>query len=187
MKTRTLLCVLLCVGLMLPLAVPAKDLAGVSMKDKVKVGDKDLVLNGQGLRKKSIIKVYVAGLYLEKKNSSAAAIIKEDGYRRLVMEMKRKVGKDKISGGWSDGLANNTPNASAQVKKDFTKLNSWMEDLKKGDRLVFTYVPGTGTEVKVKGKVKGTIAGKDFADALFRCWIGDKPPGEAFKNGLLGK
>jgi hypothetical protein len=35
--------------------------------------------------------------------------------------------------------------------------------------------------------VKGTIAGKDFADALFKAWIGPKPgPGEGFKNDLMG-
>jgi len=38
----------------------------------------------------------------------------------------------------------------------------------------------------VKGKVKGTIPGKEFARALFACWIGDKPPGKGFKAGLLG-
>ena len=62
-----------------------------------------------------------------------------------------------------------------------------MEEMRDGDKLMFTYRPGKGTEVNVKGKVKGTLEGKTFSDALFACWIGPKPgPGESFKKGLLG-
>jgi len=62
-----------------------------------------------------------------------------------------------------------------------------MEDIKKEQQFVFTYVPGTGTTVDVAGATKGTIKGKDFADALFKAWIGPNPgPGEGFKKDLLG-
>jgi len=52
---------------------------------------------------------------------------------------------------------------------------------------VMTYIPGEGTHVEVNGKVKGTLPGKDVADAILATWIGPKPgPGEDFKKGLLG-
>ena len=63
-----------------------------------------------------------------------------------------------------------------------------MADIKEKEQMVFTYVPGTGTEISVAGVVKGTIAGKDFADALLKAWIGPKPgPGEGFKKNILGE
>ena len=65
-------------------------------------------------------------------------------------------------------------------------LNSWMTDLKTGQRLVFTRVPGAGIEVSVNGAVKGTIAGDDFARALLSIWLGDSPPNPELKTGLLG-
>ena len=62
-----------------------------------------------------------------------------------------------------------------------------MDDVSKGDRVSFTYEPGVGTAIDVKGADKGTIEGKEFGDALFGCWIGEKPSaGEDFKEGVLG-
>jgi len=62
-----------------------------------------------------------------------------------------------------------------------------MDDIKDGQAFVFTYVPGKGTNVEVAGAAKGSIEGKEFADAMLRCWIGPKPgPGEGFKRSLLG-
>ena len=103
------------------------------------------------------------------------------------MQFLRDVEKEKMCEAWDEALANNTPNASAQLKAEFTTLCGYMEDIKKEQQFVFTYVPGTGTEVSVAGTAKGTIAGKEFADALFKAWIGPKPgPGEGFKKNLMG-
>ena len=54
-----------CFGLALGSAAPAAELAGVTMPDTDTVEGKTLKLNGLGLRKKMVFKVYVAGLYLE--------------------------------------------------------------------------------------------------------------------------
>jgi len=40
--------------------------------------------------------------------------------------------------------------------------------------------------VDVNGAVKGTIAGDDFARALFAIWLGARPPNAELKTGLLG-
>ncbi len=69
----------------------------------------------------------------------------------------------------------------------FETLCSWMEDAAEGERLRFIYTPEHGTTVEYRGNTKGPIAGKEFADALFRSWVGpDSIPGEEFKKQLLG-
>jgi len=139
------------------------------------------------LRKKVIFKVYVAGLYLPARETDARKILSADSPRRTVMHFLRSVGPGKINGAWYDGLEANTPGYSQDLKKRFDTMAGYMDKVKSGDKLVFTYLPGTGTEVRVRETVKGVIPGKDFADALFACWIGEKPgPGEDFKEGLLG-
>ena len=151
------------------------------------VNGQQLVLNGMALRKKVIFKVYVAGLYLPAKEQSGEKILAADGPRCTVMHFLRGVSAKQVNEAWYDGLEANTPGYSAQLKQQFDALAALMEKLSDGDKLVFTYIPGAGTEVKVKGKVKGTLGDKAFADALFSCWIGKKPgPGEGFKKGLLG-
>ncbi|MCP3957225.1 MAG: hypothetical protein GY719_05175 [bacterium] len=171
------------------LAAPggAAELAGVQMDDTTKVGEETLVLNGLGLRKKAIFKIYVGGLYLPAKQSNAGKIFAADATRRMVMHvLYSKLSQDQLADGWDDCLEANRPKASAELKKSFEQLNGWMEEVKEGGRLTFTYTPAGGTEVQVKGSAKGSIAGKGFADALFACWIGDKPATGALKKGLLG-
>lgn len=167
-------------------AVQAAKLAGVTLPDTQQVAGEELVLNGLGLRKKAVFKVYVGGLYLKSKQTDPQSILSADEPRRLIMQFVRKVDAGAISGGWDDCLKNNAPGASADVKAGFASLNSWMTDVKKGDQLIFTYEPGQGVAVEVGGKASGSVAGKPFADALFSCWLGGTPPSADFKKGLLG-
>jgi len=160
---------------------------GVTLPREVDVAGHHLVLNGTALRKKFIVKVYVAALYLPTKQSDAEKILAADQPRRLAMQFVHDVDKQKMCDAWNEALEKNTPDASAELKAQFQTLCSYMEDVKKGEGFVFTYVPGTGTEVSVRGAAKGTIEGKPFADALFKAWIGPKPgPGDGFKKQLLG-
>jgi hypothetical protein len=166
----------------------AVTVAGAKIEDTASVGGQNLVLNGAALRKKLFIKVYVGGLYLPSKQNNAAAILAADAPRRQVMHFLFDVGKDKMADAWEEGLADNTPNASAEVKTAFKTLATWMEDMKEGQRIVLTYTPGTGTLVEVNGKNKGTLGGKAVADAILNTWVGPKPgPGADFKKGVLGE
>ena len=172
--------------LILAAPVAAGTLADVTMPDTISVNGKSLVLNGMGLRKKAIIKVYVAGLYLPAKESSAEKILASDTERNLSMEFVREVDKEKICKAWHDGLESNSPTKAAALKGNFDTLCGYMENMDEGGKIGFTYVPGQGTAISVNGSQKGTIPGKDFADAMFACWIGSNPPGADLKTGLLG-
>jgi hypothetical protein len=165
-----------------------RTVSGVTMAETIEVDGQTLSLNGMALRKKVIVKVYVAGLYLATKSSNAEEILGADAPRRMVMHFVRGVEKKKICDAWNEGLEKNTPGASTGLKDQFTELCDLMADIKDGEAFVFTYVPEKGTAVEVAGEEKGTIAGKEFADALLACWIGPKPgPGEGFKKHLLGQ
>ncbi len=166
----------------------AATVAGAKIEDSVSVNNQNLVLNGAGLRKKFVVKVYVGGLYLPAKQSNPASIIAADTPRRMVMHFLYDVDKGKIAEAWDEGLRDNTPNASPEVKTAFKTLSSWMEDMKEGQRLTMTYVPGIGTTVDINGKNKGTLGGKAVADALLNTWVGPKPgPGGDFKKAVLGQ
>lgn len=182
---RTLVATLL--ALILAAPAVAGELAGVSMPDTTTIQGQTLHLNGLGLRKKFFVKVYVAGLYLPEKETDAQKILSSDTPRYIVMDFLHKVTQKQLCDGWMEGLEDNVPNASADVRNKFDTLCQWMADVKVGDKVVFTYLPDHGTEVVVAGANKGTIEGKPFADALFSSWLGPDPgPGEAFKQDLLG-
>jgi hypothetical protein len=161
---------------------------GVTLPRHVEAGGRDLVLNGTATRKKFIVKVYVAGLYLPARETDAEKILAADEPRHIVLQFVHDVDKGKMCNAWNEALENNTPDASPELKGQFATLCSYMEDIKKGEQFVFSYLPGEGTRVDVKSVTKGTIPGKPFADALFKAWIGPKPgPGEGFKKQLLGQ
>jgi hypothetical protein len=179
---------LLSLTLLVPAFAFAATLADVTLDDKVVVNGQTLSLNGISVRKKFFIKVYVGGLYLTAKSSNPATILAADSPRRMTMHFLYGVSKDQMCDAWSEGLEANTPNASAEVKTAFKTLCSWMEPIPKGNRLVLTYVPGTGTTVEINGKAKGTLPGKATSDAIVSTWIGPKPAmGDDFKNAILGK
>jgi hypothetical protein len=122
------------------------------------------------------------------KQTNAATVIATDASRQMVMHFLYSVSKSQMADAWEEGLEDNTPNASAEVKTAFKTLQSWMEDVPKGNKIVLTYVPGVGTTVEVNGKSKGTLGGKAVSDAILNTWIGPDPaPGEDFKKAVLGQ
>jgi len=165
----------------------AGNLAGVTLPDTVQVGSTTLVLNGLGLRKKFVVKVYVGGLYLERKSSDADAIIKADAPKRIVMHFVRDVSKSQIADAFSESFNNNAPDAKKTMQADIDRLLGALEPVKEGDQMVFTYVPGTGTTFAINGKDKLTIATPAFGPVLFSVWLGPKPPNADLKKGMLGQ
>jgi hypothetical protein len=165
----------------------AATIAGVSLPGRIEIEKQSLVLNGAALRRIALIKIYVAGLYLPQRKNQPDAILASDEPRSLVMHFLKDVDAERLCEGWDSSLAENTPNPSPELMQQFEVLCGWMENAKDNERLAFKYVPGEGTTVEIHGKVKGPMAGKEFADALFRTWLGPKAlPGEEFKQALLG-
>jgi len=165
----------------------AASLAGVTMPDTVQIAGKTLMLNGLGLRSKYMVKVYVAGLYLEQKSSDANAIIKADAPRRIVLQFVHGASKSQMTDAFNESFNDNTPDAMKTMKPDIDKLLGAIDGVKVGDQMVFTYVPGTGTTFAQGGQDKVTIPGAAFGQVVFSVWLGPKPPTADCKTGMLGK
>ena len=162
-------------------------LAGVTLPDTVQVGSKTLLLNGLGLRKKYMVKVYVAGLYLEQKSSDPAAILKADTPKRIVMHFVRGVTRNQIVDGFNESFEDNTPDAKQTMKAEIDQFLGAIDSVHDGDEILLTYLPGTGTTVVINSKEKVTISAPAFAPVLFSVWLGPKPPSPDLRAGLLGR
>ncbi|EPX60598.1 hypothetical protein D187_001752 [Cystobacter fuscus DSM 2262] len=185
MKNTTLCAVLLTAVLALPAA--AKDVAGVAFPDSVSVEGKELKLNGVGLRKKLVFNVYAAGLYLQNPSREGAQAIGSEQIKRVRMSMLRDLDKKTISEAIVDGFKKNAKDKLPSLQQRLDTFTSAIPDLKKGDELLLTYVPGQGTTIESKGGQKISVEGKDFADALFSVWLGNNPVDGGVKDGMLGK
>jgi len=169
-------------------SVGAGELAGVTLPDQVTVGGKTLALNGMGVRKKMMIKVYVAGLYLEQRSADPAAIVGSESTTRIVMHFTTNMAtKGKMDEAWREGFEANSADSYAALADRVSTFIAYFGDMKDGDEIVLTMSPGAGTTAALNGEEKGTITGDDFGDALLKVWLGDHPPSEDLKAGLLGK
>lgn len=175
-------------------AVPASalEIAGVKVADTITVDGKTLQLNGAGLRTKSFlkVKVYVAALYVTQTSTDPAALVALDAPKVIRMTLMRDVDRASMLGAFRDGIEANSPTQAAALAPRLKQVEAaFPPEFKEGQVMAVVYVPGQGTTVGVEG-VKGVaIEGKDFADALFRIWLGPKPTDgglEDLKAALLG-
>jgi hypothetical protein len=166
----------------------AAEKGGVFFPESKTVAGKNLVLNGIGLREATIffVDVYAAGLYLESKSSHGKTIAASSQTKHLELHFVRDVDKEAITDAWSDSFKKNVKNLKP-LKVRIDKFNGWMDEMKKGQSMIFTYQSGKGVTVTIKGELKGSIEGDDFAQVFFLTWLGDHPPNKGLRTGLLGK
>lgn len=167
------------------------ELEGQKFEPTVQVGGQTLTLNGVGLRKRAIFKVYLNGLYVPQKSTDAATLINEKGARRASLRMLRDVDADSFVSAFTDGLKNNLSEAQLAALKPqidaFTATMKSVGEAKKGDVINFDYAPDGGTRITVNGQPRGNpIPGHDFYAAVMRIWLGDKPVDDGLKKGMLG-
>jgi hypothetical protein len=165
----------------------AATLADVNLEDQVTVQDKQLELNGLGLRTATAfkVKVYAIGLYLENKSGDPEAIMASAENKRIMMHFLHKVSADELSGGWSEGFENNTSDISA-IKDEIAKFNASMRDVKTGDTIVLDFY-GDKVDVLINGSRTGSVEGESFLKAVLAIWLGPKPPNKPLKEGILGR
>lgn len=164
------------------------EISGVTFVDNLTIGQENLVLNGLGLRKKLVVKVYAAGLYLKEKSSDAVSIIEADQVMAIVLKfIHDEVPQDKLIEAWNEGFTKSMKGDTSKVQNEIKEFNSiFTSPAKKGDVYEFVYVPKEGVVVKFNGKEMKKIPGLLFKKALFGIWLCEEPADKSLKEGLLG-
>ncbi len=171
-------------------AVEAVEVAGVDLPEALKAGETELVLNGAGVRTKTIfrIKAYAAGLYLPRKSSNAVEIVNADApiaVRMIVL--RKKISSEQTVQDWVNAFEMVTNNHLDLLGDDMDKFFAFFnEDSKRGDTYDLIYLPGVGVQVYFQGKLQGAVGGLFFKKAVFGTWIGSNPIDGDLKKELLG-
>lgn len=166
-------------------AAQARVIAGTDLPDQATVAGKTLQLNGAAVQKVFIFKLYAVGLYLEQPTNDAEEAIQSDQTKRIQLHALHTAPKKEVAKALRSGMASSGADMAA-LEERILQLERSLEDVRAGHTLVITYVPGVGTEL-TGGDKKVTIAGKDFADALFSTWLGNDPGIKNVRKGLLGQ
>jgi hypothetical protein len=186
MKKILLTVVMLC----LSANTNALEVAGLKLVKSAQLGTTELVLNGAGTRTKLFFKVYVAALYLGKKETSAQAILDDGSPQRMALHMLRDLTDEQLLSPVIEGMQdNNTAAEMAAIEiplKQMVHTFHVVGAIKQGQVMTLDYLPGKGTLVSVNGDARGTIPGEPFHRALMKIWLGDKPVQNDLKLKLLG-
>ena len=154
---------------------------------QLEAGEHRLILNGSGVRTKTFLELYVAGLYLTKPNNNSATIIAADEPMALRIQITSGfVSQSSLVNSLEEGFKNSTDGDAREIRQEIQQFRECFKDeIKKGDVFDMVYLPQHGVIVNKNGKLKGTVAGAKFKRALFGIWLSDKPADSVLKQALL--
>jgi len=167
-------------------------LEGLRFDDQATVANRELQLNGLGVRAVFIFKAYVAGLYLGDKVSTGQEVLHLPGPKRLQLRMLMEVGANDIKKALVDGMRKNVSEAQWDSMQErvaqFARTIDSIGVTRRGDTINLDYMPEHGLVLVVNDVVKGpAIDGLDFYNTLLEIFIGNDPVDTRLKNGLLGQ
>ena len=165
----------------------AADLEGVSMPDTRVVDGTQMRLNGIGLRTYSAlgIRIYVAGLYLERRNGDPDTILHSQERKLLDIRFLRDVDAEDARKAWRDAFGQNCKAPCFLDPRDVERFLAAVPSVHKGDdsTLLFT---SKGVHVTINGWPLGDVADPHFAELMLATFIGSVPPTPRLKRELLG-
>jgi hypothetical protein len=181
-------------ALVAPLTARAQttDVNGVKFPNTVQVAGSKLTLNGAGVRHKVVFQVYAAALYTGSKASTPEAVLSASGPQRLQIVMLREIGGNELGKLFTKGMEQNAQ------REEFSKSIPGIlrmsdiffarKKLSAGESFAVEWVPGSGTQISINGKLEGApIKEPEFYAALMKIWLGNSPADPLLKDALLGR
>lgn len=173
----------LCAG-----AAGAAELAGFTVPEQLRVGDRELALNGIGVRTATAfrVKIYVAALYLEKPAGDAAGILDSSGIKQIKMKYLYAISAADMKRGWEHSFTESCPGKRCEpFQAQIAEFQARVAAVAEGDLYDFVFFDDR-VEIAAPGAPVSTVRGREFSRLLLSTWIGKAPPTEELKRGLLG-
>lgn len=157
------------------------------LPSEIRAGEHRLVLNGEGARTKTLLELYIAGLYLTQSSNDAAQIIAADQPMAIRIKITSSfVSQKSLVDSLEEGFKNATGGDTREIRKQIDQFRIFFKDaIAKGDTFDMVYLPEHGVIVNKNGKLKGAVAGIRFKQALFSIWLSNQPADANLKQALL--
>ena len=182
-------------GLLLGVALatsPARavELEGLDAPERVTLEDRELRLNGVGLRKATrfliTASIYVAALYLETPSSSADAILASPQHKQIQLRYLYAIDQADMKRAWAYSFTQNCPDEDcAPFGESIAAFTAWVDGVEPGDTYTYRFLSDR-VEIVRNDRPVGAVEGAAFSSLLLSTWIGRSPPTEELKQGLLG-
>ena len=169
-------------------AAGAAELAGFRVPDRVRLGDRELALNGIGVRTATAfkVKIYVAALYLEKPASDAGQVLDSSGVKQIKMKYLYAISAGDMKRGWEHSFTESCPEKRCEpFQAQIAEFQGLVGAVAEGDLYDYSFFDDR-VEIARPGSPPVSIRGREFARLLLSTWIGKAPPTEELKRRLLG-
>ncbi|MDT8408406.1 MAG: chalcone isomerase family protein [Wenzhouxiangellaceae bacterium] len=160
---------------------------GIEIPPRITVAERQLELNGVGIKSKFFVEAYVACLYLLDKSEDAEEIISADRPQAIILHItSSRVTNERLVSGTLEAMVKASDDGLAPIQAQVDRFLGLLEqEVSKGDMFELAYVPGSGTSVSMNGKRLGVVEGMPFKKALFGIWLSDRPTQKSLKKQLL--
>jgi hypothetical protein len=162
---------------------------GIIVPRNLEILNRNLELNGFGIRSKLWLDIYVQSLYVSVLSQDPELIINSETEIAIRIEIKSSlVSSGKFSRNFNKGFERSAKDNLEALKPKIELFKALLTDvIVKNDVFVMAYNPkDKSVWVYKNNKFKGKVEGQDFKKALFGIWIGDDPVDEKLKKDLLG-
>jgi hypothetical protein len=157
----------------------------------ITIGDKPvrLALTGVALREKYFINIYAVASYVVEGAGvhTAEELAALDQPKQLHLVLERDVTGNDLAEAFLIAIRQNYPAPAFAPEVD--RLTATLRDLemKKGDHVYLTHLPGVGLRCNVIGKGDFTIENPQFSRAVWDIYFGKNNLGEGIKKGLTSR
>lgn len=178
--------ILLLLVVMLPsLASAGWKLKGQEFPKSHNLVEEKLDLQGVGVKTLFMMRVFIAGFYLNKPMTDKEAL--GDVPKHLSVKFYAGFSSSQFVNYTINRMKVNLSKAEFKAVSDrFLLLKEYFPNISKGDEMSLSYVPGRGTIIALNGVERGAIPGVDFGKAVFATWIGPRPFDHIVKSQILG-
>ncbi|MFH6972865.1 chalcone isomerase family protein [Flavobacterium petrolei] len=168
------------------------EVEGVVLPRTIDFKQRQLMLNGVGIRSKMWVDVYVQALYLSELSQDAERIIESNSEMAIRLQITSSmVTSDKLSKSLNKGLVKSIGDGNlANFKSQIAMLESLLNKEKTVKDDAFNLIYNSADEslwVFKNDRYEGKIPGFEFKKLFFGIWLSNKPVDEKLKNDLLGK
>lgn len=165
-------------------------LEGQRFEDVITLGDRNLRLNGLGLRGVAWVKAFVAGLYVAVPSSEPGALLAQPGPKRLRLKVMLDAPSHELTKSLVARINKYEPeSALKQLGERPARLGALIDsigDLHAGDVLDLDFEPAQGVRLLHNERTVGApVAGDDLYRAVLKIFVGDRPIDKRMKAGLL--
>lgn len=148
---------------------------------------KTLKLNGAGLCEWGLLgfNLYRAGLYVERPSTDAETLLAVDQTMLIYQHFVRKLSASQLQDAFRASVRYQI-GENSELEPQLQTLLDWMVEVRKGDAMAFVVDEQQHLVGFLNGQPMGRIESPEFGRLFIQLYLGNKPPTEALKKGMLG-